>query len=167
MLGLQPEERGHAISLLAREMFVQSSSAVERTFAVRNFVAQISAPGKEKELAADSRPLTIAAPLTADPWRDAMPLPAKAELFGPLISNRSALLTCAGAMATDPSIRALLERDRGLLRWIVKTAPAAFWIAARNLKIDKDRVIVPGGAAVEPIWEALVEIKVTRPADFL
>ncbi len=26
-------------------------------------------------------------------------------------------------MAADPSMRALLERDRGLLRWIVKTAP--------------------------------------------
>ena len=70
-------------------------------------------------------------------------------------------------MAADPSMRALLERDRGLLRWIVKTAPAAFWIAARHLKVDKDRIVVPGGAAAEPIWEALVEVKVTRPADFL
>ena len=26
---------------------------------------------------------------------------------------------------------------------------------------------MPGGAAAEPIWEALVEVKVTRPADFL
>ena len=96
-----------------------------------------------------------------------MQLPDKADLFGALISNRSALLVCAGAMAADPSMRALLERDRGLLKWIVKTAPAAFWIAARDLRIEKDRVIVPGGAAAEPIWEALVEVKVTRPADFL
>ena len=167
MLGLQPEERGHAISLLAREMFVQTASAIERSNAVRNFIAQISAPGKAKEIAAETRPLTIAAPLTADHWRDAMQLPDKADLFGALISNRSALLACAGAMATDPSMRALLERDRGLLRWIVKTAPAAFWITARHLKVDKDRVIVPGGAAAEPIWEAIVEVKVTRPADFL
>ncbi len=42
MLGLQPEERGHAIALLAREMFAQSASAIERAVAVRNFVAQIS-----------------------------------------------------------------------------------------------------------------------------
>src|SRR6187401_1986370 len=62
MLGLQPEERGHAISLLAREMFVQTASAVERSSAVRNFIAQVSAPGKEKEIAAETRPLTIAAP---------------------------------------------------------------------------------------------------------
>jgi len=167
MLGLQPEERGHAISLLAREMFVQTSSAIERSNAVRNFIAQISAPGKAKEIAAETRPLTIAAPLTADDWRDAMQLPDKADLFGALLSNRSALLACAGAMATDPSMRALLERDRGLLKWIVKTTPAAFWISARHLKVDKERVLVPGGAAAEPIWEAIVEVKVTRPADFI
>ena len=167
MLGLQPEERGHAISLLAREMFVQTASAIERSNAVRNFIAQVSAPGKEKEIAAETRPLTIAAPLTADHWRDAMQLPDKTDLFGALISNRSALLACAGAMATDPSMRALLDRDRGLLKWIVRMAPAAFWITARHLKVDRDRVIVPGGAAVEPIWEALVEVKVTRQADFL
>ncbi|HUQ87468.1 MAG TPA: hypothetical protein VM096_07915, partial [Vicinamibacterales bacterium] len=167
MLSLQPEERGHAIALLAREMFTQSASAITRSNAVRNFVAQLAIPGNEKQIAADSRPLTIAAPLTADHWRDAMQLPDKADLFGALISDRPALLVCAGAMATDPSMRALLEHDRGLLKWIVKTAPAAFWIAARNFKIDKDRVIVPGGAAAEPIWEALVEVKVTRPADFI
>jgi len=167
MLGLQPEERGHAIALLARQMFVQTASAIERSKAVRRFVAQISAPGNQKEIAAETKPVTIAAPLTADHWRDVMQLPGKADLFGALISNRSALLVCAGAMATDPSMRALLERDRGLLKWIVKEAPAAFWIAARHLKVDKDRVIVPGGAAFEPVWEAIVEVKVTRPGDFL
>ena len=45
MLGLQPEERGHAMSLLAREMFVLTASAIERSNSVRHFIAQISAPG--------------------------------------------------------------------------------------------------------------------------
>ncbi len=167
MLALQPEERGHALALLAREMFTQSASALQRADSVRHFIAQISAPGKGKEIEADTQPITIAAPLTADHWRDVLQLPDRADLFGALLSNRAALLVCAGATATDPSMRALLERDRGLLRWIVKTTPAAFWIAARRLKVDKDRIVVPGGAAAEPLWEALVEVKVTRPADFL
>lgn len=167
MLGLRPEERGYALSLLAREMFTQSASALERANSVRHFIAQISAPGQANAIAADTRPLTIAAPLTAEHWRDVMQLPGKADVFGALLSNRSALLACAAAMAADPSMRALLERDRGLLRAIVKTAPAAFWIAARSLKVEKDRVSVPGGAAAEPIWEALVEVRVTRPAEFL
>src|SRR5829696_6044760 len=128
MLSLQPEERGHAIALLPREMFTQSASALQRAVAVRNFVAQLSIAGNDKAIAADSRPLTIAAPLTADHWRDAMQLSDKADLFGALISDRSALLVCAGAMAADPSLRAMLDRDRGLLKWIIKTTPAAFWI---------------------------------------
>ena len=167
MLGLRPEERGHAIALLSREMFSQSASAIGRSAAVRHFVTQLSLPGKAQEIAADTRPLTIAAPLTADHWRDVLQLPNRADLFGALISNRPALLVCAGVMAGDPSLRSFLDRDRGLLGWIVRTAPAAFWVSSRNLRIEKDRVIVPGGAAAEPIWEALVEIKVTRPADFV
>lgn len=167
MLGLQPEERGYAISLLAREMFAQSSGALERAAAVRNFVGQLIVPGKSQEIAADTRPITIAVPLTADHWRDVLQLPDKADLFASLINNRSAMLVAAGAMAADPSIRVLLDRDRGLLKWIVKTTPAAFWVSARSLRVERDRVIVPGGTAAEPIWESLVEVKVTRPADFL
>ncbi|MEP6783997.1 MAG: hypothetical protein ABI983_10025, partial [Acidobacteriota bacterium] len=161
------EERGQAIALLARVMFTQSASALERSIAVRNLVAQLALPDRAKELAAEARQLTIPAPMTADAWRDVMQIPDRADLFGALISNRSAMLVCAGAMTSDPSMRALLDHDRGLLRTIVRTTPAAFWLSARSLKVDHDRVLVPGGAAAEPIWEALVEIKVTKPADFL
>ena len=91
MLGLQPEERGIAMSLLAREMFVQTASAIERSTAVRNFVAKILLPGNDKIIAGETRPITIAAPLTADHWRDAMQLPDKTDLFAALLSNRSAL----------------------------------------------------------------------------
>lgn len=167
MLGLRPEERGHALSLLVREMFSQSAGAVERAVGVRNFVGQLNQPGADKALASESQPLTIAAPLSADHWRDVMQLPDRADLFAALINNRAAMMVCAGTAATDSSVRALLDRDRGLLRFIVRTAPAAFWLVARGLKIEGDRIRVPGGAAAEPIWEAFAEVKVTRPADFI
>lgn len=167
MLGLRPEERGHAIALLAREMFTQSASGIQRAAAVRSFVAHVSVPGSEKAIAADTQPISIAVPLTASHWRDVMQLPDRADVFGALISNRAAMLVSAGTMATDPSVRVLLERDRGLLRWIVRMTPSAFWISARSLKVGTDRVLVPGGAAAEPIWEVLTEVKVTRPTDFL
>jgi hypothetical protein len=164
MLGLQPADRGAAIALLAREMFTQSASAIERAIAVRNFVAQLPQPGTTGAAVAEA--LTIPMPLTPDDWRDVMQISSQTDLFAALISNRPAMLVCAGALIADPSLRALLAHDRGLLRGIVRTAPAAFWQSARSLKVDHDRVIVPGGAAAEPVWEALVEIKVTRPADF-
>ena len=167
MLGLRPEERGSAIAVLARSMFSQGGSAAERAAAARRFVTSLSVPGNTPPTDGDSPPITIAVPLTADAWRDVLAPQNKGDLFAALISNRPVLLVCAGAVSTDATVRTLLERDRGLLRWIARNAPAAFWVAARSLKIEKDKVAVPGGAAMEPIWEGMVGVKVTRPAEFL
>lgn len=167
MLGLRPEERGSAIALLARSMFGQGSGIAERAASVRRYLAALSVPGNQQLELPSAQPITIAAPLTADHWRDLLELPRGADLFAALMSNRPVLLVCAGVLSTEPSVRSLLDRDRGLLRAIVRTSPAAFWHSARSLNIEKDRVAVPGGAAAEPIWEALVAEKVTRPADFL
>jgi hypothetical protein len=167
MLGLRPEERGIAVALLARSMFNLGSGAAERAASVRKHITGISVPGTTSSAPEDSPPITVAAPLTADHWRDLLELPRSGDLFAALISNRSVLLVCAGTMATDASMRALLERDRGLLRWIVRTAPSAYWLTARSLAVDRDRVLVPGGPAAEATWETLTGQKVTRPADFL
>ncbi len=169
MLGLRPEERGSAIALLARSMFSQGGSAAERAAGARRFIAGLSVPGNTAAADSDSQPITIAVPLTADHWRDLLAPLGRGDLFAALIANRSVLLVCAGAMNTDASVRSLLERDRGLLRFIAKSAPAAFWVAARSLKLEKDHGsgCVPGGSAADPIWEALAGEKVTRPAEFL
>lgn len=133
MLGLHPEERGSAITLLARSMFSQGGSAAERAAGVRRFVASLSVPGATAAGDTQTAPITIAAPLTADHWKDLLGPKAPADLFAGLIANRAVLLVCAGALQTDTSVRALLERDRGLLRWITRTAPAAFWLSSRSL----------------------------------
>ncbi|HEX7283736.1 MAG TPA: hypothetical protein VF239_16880 [Vicinamibacterales bacterium] len=167
LLGLQPEERGSAIAVLARSMFSQGGSAAERAAGARRFITALSTPGSDAASENNGRPITIAAPLTEDHWRELVGPDAPKDLFAALISNRAVLLVAAGAVNTDASMRALLQRDRGLLRWIARTAPAAFWVAARSLAIDKDRVSVPGGQAAEPIWEALVGERVTRVPEFL
>ena len=167
MLGLHPEERGSAIALLARSMFSQGGNAAERAGGVRRFITSLSSPENIAANETEARPITIAVPLTADHWRDLLGPQAPRDLFAGLLSNRAVLLVCAGAMNTDASTRALLERDRGLLRWIVRTSPAAFWLSARSIKIEKNRIVVPGGTAAEPIWEALAAEKVTRVPEFL
>ena len=174
MLGLRPEERGSAIAVLARSMFSQGGSAAERAAGVRRHIAALSVPrsAETDQPSLDSvdggtQPVTIAVPLTADHWRDLLAPLGRGDLFSALISNRSVLLVCAGVISTDPSVRSLLGRDRGLLRHIARSSPAAFWVAARSLRVEKDRVAVPGGAAVEPIWEALAGEKVTRPSEFI
>ncbi len=155
MLGLRPEERGAAIALLARSMFNQGGSAAERAAGVRRFITELSVPGNAAAAESSTQPVTIAVPLTADHWRDLLAPQGKGDLFAALLSNRSVLLVCAGAINSDASVRSLLERDRGLLRYITRSAPAAFWIAARSLRLENDRVVVPGGSAADPIWEVL------------
>jgi len=162
-LGLVPEERGVALTLLARQLHSQGAGTSERLIALRRLA---TVPGAAP-VAPGSATITIAAPLTADHWRDLLELPDRAELFPALATNRPALLVAAGALSADPAIRALLERDRGLLRYLVRTAPAAFWVAARSLHLTGDRIAVPGGTPFEPIWETLVAERVARPADFI
>ena len=129
MLGLHPEERGSAITLLARSMFSQGGNAAERAGGVRRFITSLSLPENIAANDTEARPITIAAPLTADHWRDLLEPAGAARSVRGAALNRAVLLVCAGAMNTDASMRALLERDRGLLRWIVRTSPAAFWLA--------------------------------------
>ena len=168
LLGLHPEERGVAISLLARSMFSHGGSAAERAASAREYIASLS-ESASPELARTpaGEGITIAVPLTADHWRDLLGPKAPRDLFTALISDRSVLLVCAGALATDPSMRALLERDRGLLHWIARTAPAAFWVTARSLRMENGRLWVPGGAAAEPVWEALAGERIARTSDFV
>lgn len=163
-LGLAPEERGVALSILARELHGQGT---DRGTIARMLESTFPQGGAPAELPAGSQPITIAAPLTADHWRDVLELRGRAELFPALLANRPALLVCAATLSADASLRRLLERDRGLLRWLVRNAPGAFLAAGRGLRIDNEGIAVPGGLAAVPIWEALAAEKVTRPPEFI
>ena len=164
-LGLAPDERGVALAILARELHGQGTDRGE----TGRLLASVFGPpdGPAPEPAPGSQPITIAAPLTADHWRDVLELKGHADLFPALVSNRSALIVSAATLAADPSVRRLLDRDRGLLRWLVRSAPGAFHTAGRGLRIENDHIAVPGGLAAVPIWEAIVGEKVTRPPEFI
>ncbi|MGE3491129.1 MAG: hypothetical protein AB7N29_14070 [Vicinamibacterales bacterium] len=164
-LGLEPEERGVALPVLARRFHGQGA---DRGGAELLLAAVFDPPGgAPPPPEPDSQPITIAAPLTADHWRDVLDLGGRDDLFPALISNRPALLVSAAALAADPTLRRLLERDRGLLRWLVANAPGVFHLAARGLRVENDRIAVPGGLPAVPIWEAIVGTRVTQPADFI
>ncbi|MEO8681914.1 MAG: hypothetical protein ABI665_22900, partial [Vicinamibacterales bacterium] len=140
----------------------------ERSAAARRLTFVLAAPAAQLvEQGEDSRPITIAAPLSADAWRDLLEVPRNGDLFAALVSNRGVLLTCAGALSGDPSLRDFLEHDRGLLRWIVRNTPGAFTLAGRSLRFANDRLVLPGGAAAEPVWEALAGERVAKTADFV
>ena len=167
-LGFVPEERGTALVLLAREIYSQSAGFNERSAAARRLTFVLAAPAAQvASEGSDSDPIAVAAPLSADAWRDLLEVPRNGDLFAAIVSSRGALLTSAGAMSGDASLRALLEHDRGLLRWIVRNAPGAFTLVGRSLRLANDRLVVPGGAAAEPVWEALAGERLARTSDFL
>ena len=154
-----------ALAVLARAFYGQGTDRGQVARLLASLFPPAGAPAPAPDPAAT--PITIAAPLTADHWRDVLELRGRADLFAALIANRSALIVSAAILAADPSLRDWLGRDRGLLRWLVRTAPGSFSAAARGLRIDGDRVAMPGGAAAVPMWEAVVAEKVTRPAEFI
>lgn len=170
-LGLVPSERSVAISLLARQIYGQSIGYAERVLAQRQLAQvigdQVVPIDQDNASPAYSAPITIPVPLSADLWRDLLEIPPKTDLFIALVSNRSALLVCAGAAATDRSIRSLLQDDRGLARWLVRNAPAGFALVARSLRIVNGKIEVPGGASAEAVWEALAAERVSKPGDFI
>ena len=98
MLGLRPEERGHAIALLSRQMFSQSAGTIERNVGVRNFVAQLSAPGKEKEtsLTARSGPPRVLNSVTSPRTSSSGPSATVATYFSLRVSvvMRAAPVSC-------------------------------------------------------------------------
>ncbi|HEX8031707.1 MAG TPA: hypothetical protein VF491_24740, partial [Vicinamibacterales bacterium] len=164
-LGLAPEERGTAIAILAREFHGQGT---DRGGVARLLESTLGPPAAPRlEMPPGSQPITIAAPLTADHWRDVLELPGRADLFPALIASRPALITCAAVLSADASLRRLLDRDRNLLRWLGRTAPGAFMASVRGLRVENDRIAVPGGTPAVPIWEAITGERVARPAEFI
>lgn len=170
-LGFAPEERGVALWLLARQLYGQGSTGAVP--AARRLAATLDdAPGVPGPPG-----FTIAAPITASAWREALeppaagsprrgPLPPE-DLFRAIVSSRAALLVAAGATEADASIREWLDHDRGLLRFLVRTAPGAFLLAAPALRLADGRIAAPGGPEAAPIWETLAGEQVSRPAAFL
>ncbi|MDP2055728.1 MAG: hypothetical protein Q8L75_18990, partial [Acidobacteriota bacterium] len=126
-LGLEPEERGVALAILARGLHGQST---DRGAVARLLTSVLGPPGAPGAPPPQSPPgstsITIAAPLSADHWRDVLDLRGRADLFPALLANRPALLVCAATLAADASLRKWLDDDRGLLRWLVRTAPGAY-----------------------------------------
>jgi hypothetical protein len=70
-------------------------------------------------------------------------------------------------MATDDSIRALLTRDRDLLRFIHQNAAGAFTVVARRLRIADGRLMVPGGGHGDAVWRMLSGESPARVGPFL
>lgn len=168
-LRIPDDDRALTLTLLSRSLHGQGNSAqgTARARAVIASARQAAVTGGTCSARTDESVVVVPAPMSDAFWRELLQRPATADLFSSIAESRPALLVAAGATAADPSIRALLEEDRDLARWIFQHAPGAFVLAGRSLRIDGGRIVTPGGRAEDPAWEAVVGVAPSRPALFI
>ena len=89
------------------------------------------------------------------------------RLFSAVIRSRDASLLYYGVQTMTPDSRAFLFKTPGIVQWLYQHAPivAAFGSAFR---VGSDgRVLMPGGAEAEDLWETLADEKLIRPDRFV
>jgi hypothetical protein len=109
-------------------------------------------------------------PLPLDPsiWRDTIlerTVPDE-ELVAAIISDRRAALLYYGLSALNDETLAWLGPDRATLEHL-RDHPGVFAAFGRSIRVEAGHVVVPGGAAVEPLWASLVGVEPAKAAAFV
>ena len=164
-LGIGPDERALTLPLVARAIFDRQSRLGRSPETVAALLAAASVPTVGG--VTETETISVPVPLDAATWREALALKPGDDLLTRLLTDRAALLLAVGLMATDGSIRTLLGEDRDLFRSLYREAAGSFALASRHLRVENRRVVVPGGAGAEQIWERLAGSPPTRPAAFI
>ncbi len=107
---------------------------------------------------------TIPLPLSTSFWIDVVfrKQATPDTLVSQIIRTRNAALLYTGLLSLDDESRAWIADQPGLISDILSRRAASFVTVAPGLRIRAGVVQVPGGAAAEPVWQALVG---RRPAE--
>ena len=123
---------------------------------------------REAPLRALLNAIRTAAP---SPGRDTLPLPLPAALWtdavfhgratpetlvAEIVGSRNASLFYAGLLSLDDPMRAWLAGQPALVAELAAEHATAFLQAAPGLRITGTTITLPGGAAAQPVWSALV-----------
>lgn len=112
---------------------------------------------------------TVPVPLTATLWGDAVfqrPVTAS-MLFAAIMSDRRAALLSHGLAALDDETIQYLSDNPAILSRLYKEDAASFAAFGDALRIRGGRVVPPGGVQGVPVWESVLEAKVTSPDRFV
>lgn len=164
-LGINPEERALALPVISRSVEDRQSRLGRAPDSLQRVLDQTTAASLGGVQGADTT--VIPAPLNAEIWRELLVLTPQDDLFQKLVGDRRALMLAVALMSTDDSIRSLMTRDRDLLTSLYREGASAFAIAGRSLRIADNRVVVPGGAGADAIWERLAGQRTDQPSSFL
>ena len=156
-------ERGTVMIELIRRLQFSTSSKAALHAALRHLSAQRG----DQASAGVALPL----PLPAESWSNAVfgrPV-APDRLFIEILNDENARLIYHGAAGLDAATRQWLRTEHDLLRWLAQDRDAlrAFAWFAPAISVAGGKVTVPGGAAAERRWSALVEAPLSRPDQFV
>ncbi len=161
-LGIADPDRSHIVLDVVRIVFdAPDGQDAGDTAAKARLQALFHAPSGE---AHDTVPL----PLDPSVWRDTIlrrQVP-DTQLIPAILSERTPALLYHGLSALDDETLAALGPDRETLD-VLRRHAGAFATFGRSLRIHANRVVVPGGPAVEPLWQELVGVEPSRPAAFV
>ena len=110
---------------------------------------------------------TVPLPLDPSIWRESIlrrDVPDD-QLIVAILSNRQAALLYHGLASLDDETLGWLGPERDLLASLLEHA-GPFATTARSLRVKGGRVLVPGGADAELLWERVVGAEPTKPAAF-
>ena len=113
-------------------------------------------------------PEDVPLPLDASIWRETLlgrQVPDH-NLIEAILSDRTPALLYHGLFALDDDTLAWLGPERDTLRVLARHA-GAFSAFSSSLRIQAGKVIVPGGAEAEPIWQAFFGAEPAKPAAFV
>jgi len=111
---------------------------------------------------------TVPLPLDASIWRETLlqrSVPDN-QIIGAILGDRSTALLYHGLAGLDDETLAWLGPERETLRHLLRHA-GAFAVFGPSVRVRAGRIVVPGGANAEPVWQALIGADPARPAAFL
>ncbi len=111
----------------------------------------------------------VPVPLAASVWSGAVfgrAVPSR-SLFGAILSDPNAALVAYGLSALDDETLQFFADHPVLLTTLYRRHAIVFASFAAHLRIRNNRVIPPGGAAAVPLWEAVVNERVSDAVAFV
>jgi hypothetical protein len=153
-----------------------SIDAPDRGRAVAEIIRVVYSNGRQRDLLAHfavARPRAtddvVPLPLPLEVWRDAIFLRRVTvdDLFVAVLSDRSAALVAYGLASLDEETLAFFASHPALVAALYTRHAGAFSAFAGAVHIRGNRVVVPGGDAAIPQWEAQLKTKVSDAAAFV
>ncbi|MGH9174659.1 MAG: hypothetical protein ACRD1H_09885, partial [Vicinamibacterales bacterium] len=170
-LDIEPPDAGLCVSQLARVVYgdaklTRPDSALQRLLAHFKAVAQTASSQNARPHGnADLVPV----PLPAAVWSDAVfhrSVPSD-TLFAAVLSDQAAALVAHGLSALDDETLLFFANHPAVLTRLYQDHAGVFSAFAAHFHIRHGRVVPPGGDPAVPLWEALLNEKVSRPDGFI